>query len=124
MSDSRFSHNPSRVGSMKIKTIRIENFRSFQDETIVLNAYTCLVGPNGAGKSTVLAALNIFFPERSRRSTDVSKLADEHYLRTQTSNPISITLTFDALNEVASEERAAYVRGGQLVETAEALFHL
>ena len=46
---------------MKIKSIHIENLRSFKDELIVLNDYTCLVGPNGAGKSNVLFALNIFF---------------------------------------------------------------
>jgi len=43
---------------MKISSVRIENFRSFEDETIPLNSYACLVGPNGAGKSTVLTALN------------------------------------------------------------------
>ena len=41
---------------MKIKTIQIENFRSFQDETITLNRYTAFVGPNGAGKSNVLSS--------------------------------------------------------------------
>jgi len=54
---------------MRIKTIRIENFRSFEHETIDLNAYNCFVGPNGAGKSTVLAALNVFFQERASSST-------------------------------------------------------
>lgn len=38
---------------MKIVSVRIENFRSFKDETIDFNNYNCLVGPNGAGKSTV-----------------------------------------------------------------------
>ncbi|MEZ4690065.1 MAG: AAA family ATPase [Ignavibacteria bacterium] len=46
---------------MKIESVRIENFRSFKDETIILDDYTCFVGPNGAGKSTVFYALNIFF---------------------------------------------------------------
>ena len=39
---------------MRISSIRIENFRSFEDETLPLNNYACLVGPNGAGKATVL----------------------------------------------------------------------
>ena len=46
---------------MKIKTIRIERFRSFQEETISLSRYSCFVSPNGAGKSSVLAALNVLF---------------------------------------------------------------
>ncbi len=46
---------------MKIESVRIENFRSFKDETIFLDDYTCFVGPNGSGKSTIINALNVFF---------------------------------------------------------------
>jgi len=45
---------------MKLSKLRIENFRSFKDETIYFDDYTCLVGANGAGKSAVLTALNVF----------------------------------------------------------------
>lgn len=106
---------------MKIKSIRIENFRGFQDETVKLNRYSCFVGPNGAGKSTVLAALNVFFQERAA-ATDVSKLADEDYYRKNTASPVRITLTFDDLDERALEELAAYVRQAEVVVTAEAVF--
>lgn len=106
---------------MKIKSIRIEYFRSFQDETIVLNRSSCFVGPNGAGKSTVLAALNVFFQERTA-ATDISRLVDEDYFRKETANPVRITLTFDDLNQRAYEELAAYVRQDELVVTAEAVF--
>lgn len=107
---------------MKLKAIRLENFRSFQDDTIWLNRYSCFVGPNGAGKSTVLAALNVFFQDRTASVTDISKLADEDYFAKNTSDPIRITLTFDDLSEAACEELAAYVRQGELVVTAEAIF--
>lgn len=107
---------------MKIKTIRIENFRSFQDETIFLNRYSCFVGPNGAGKSTVLAALNVFFQERSASATDISKLVEEDYFGKNTTKPVKVTLTFDDLNLAAREELAAYVRQDELVVTAEAAF--
>jgi len=73
---------------MRIKSIRIENFRSFQDETLLLNRYTCLVGPNGAGKSSVLAALNVFFREQSGAPTDISKLTDEDYFVKNTESPV------------------------------------
>jgi len=46
---------------MKLTELKIENFRSFKNETIHLDDYTCLVGPNGTGKSAVLMALNVFF---------------------------------------------------------------
>lgn len=107
---------------MKIKSIRIENFRSFRDETIQLNKYSCFVGPNGAGKSNVLAALNIFFREQAGSATDVNKLTDEDYFCKNTDEPIRITVTFDDLNQEAQDELSAYVRQGELVVTAEAVF--
>jgi len=39
---------------MKLESVRIQNFRSFKDETINFDNYNCFVGPNGAGKSTVM----------------------------------------------------------------------
>jgi len=107
---------------MKIKTIQIENFRSFLDETISLNQYSCFAGANGAGKSNILAALNVFFQERAASTTDVSRLIDEDYFRKDTSNPIRITLTFEDLSAIAQTELAAYVRQDELVVTAEAEF--
>lgn len=107
---------------MKIRAIRIESFRSFRDETIELNPYACFVGSNGAGKSTVLAALNVFFQERASSATDVSKLIDEDYFQKNTDKPVRITLTFGDLGREAETELSAYVRGGELVVTAEAQF--
>lgn len=49
---------------MKIKTIKLKNFRSYKEEvTIDLNDLTVFVGKNDIGKSTVLEALDIFFNE-------------------------------------------------------------
>lgn len=107
---------------MKINTIRIQNFRSFEDQTIIFNRYSCLVGPNGAGKSTVLAALNVFFREQAGSPTDVTKLTSEDWFRKTTENPVRITVTFDNLNATVQAELAAYVRQNELVVTAEAVF--
>lgn len=107
---------------MKIKTIRLENFRSFEDDTIILNRYSCFVGPNGAGKSNVLAALNVFFQERVASATDISNLTDEDYFGKNTNSPIRITVTFDELRPEAQTALAAYVRQNELVVTAEAVF--
>jgi predicted ATP-dependent endonuclease of OLD family len=47
---------------MKIKTIKIKNFRSYKDEVeIEFCNLTAFVGKNDIGKSTVLDALDIFF---------------------------------------------------------------
>lgn len=108
---------------MRIKRIRIENFRSFLDKTIDINPYTCFVGPNGAGKSTILEALNVFFQERASSATDVSKLTQEDYFLKDTTNSIKITITFGNLSAKAQDELAAYVRHNELVVTAGAEFN-
>jgi predicted ATP-dependent endonuclease of OLD family len=47
---------------MRIKTIKIKNFRSYKDEIeIEFGDLTAFVGKNDIGKSTVLEALDIFF---------------------------------------------------------------
>lgn len=107
---------------MKIKEIRIENFRSFKEETVSLNRYCCFVGPNGAGKSNVLSALNVFFREQGASATDVTKLTEEDYFNKDTSQPVRITVIFDDLNESAQAELKDYFRQGQLVVTAEAKY--
>ena len=99
---------------MKIKTIRLENFRSFEDDTIILNRYSCFVGPNGAGKSTVLTALNVFFQERAAAATDIRKLTSEDYFKKRTNDPVRITVTFDELSPEAQTELSDYVRQNEL----------
>jgi predicted ATP-dependent endonuclease of OLD family len=103
---------------MRIHSIRIENFRSFRDETVVLDDYTCLVGPNGAGKSTVLCALNIFFRETENSITDVVNLSQEDFHQKKTDAPIKITVTFTDLNEKAQEDFKDYYRQGKLIVSA------
>ncbi|WP_239645773.1 ATP-dependent nuclease [Burkholderia pseudomallei] len=112
----------SQCAAMKIKRIKIENFRSIQNQSVELNQYACFVGPNGAGKSTVLAALNVFFQERVAGGTDVTKLADEDFHRRNVAEPVSITVTFDGISDAARESLAAYVRGDELTVTAEAVY--
>ncbi len=107
---------------MKIESVRIENLRSFKDETVRLNDYTCLVGPNGSGKSTVLCALNIFFRETAHSSTDLTNLQEQDFHGRDTSKPIRITVTFADLNTEAQEDFKDYFRLGKLVVTSEATF--
>ena len=86
---------------MTLKSLRIENFRSFRDETIQFDDYTCLVGANGAGKSTVLAALNVFFlNHEAPHLTPLELQRDDFHLR-DTSSPVRLTLTFEDLSEPA-----------------------
>ena len=47
---------------MRIKTVKIKNFRGYKDEVeIQFGNLTAFVGKNDIGKSTVLEALDIFF---------------------------------------------------------------
>lgn len=47
---------------MRIKTVKIENFRGYKEETSVdFDNLTAFVGKNDIGKSTILEALDIFF---------------------------------------------------------------
>ena len=47
---------------MKIESIKIKNFRSYKEETVIcFEDLTVLVGRNDIGKSTILEALDIFF---------------------------------------------------------------
>lgn len=105
---------------MRIKAVRIQNFRSFKDETIHLDSYACLVGPNGSGKSTVLAALNVFFREQATFAADVLRLSRDDFFRRLVDDPIRITVTFRDLNAEAASALAAYARNDELQVIAEA----
>lgn len=107
---------------MKIESVRIENFRSYKDETIILDDYSCFVGPNGAGKSTVFYALNIFFRQFKDSKTDLSKLTESDFHHKDTSKEIRITVTFKDLSEQAKEDLKDYVRQDKLIVTADAKY--
>jgi energy-coupling factor transporter ATP-binding protein EcfA2 len=108
---------------MKMASVRIQNFRSFADETIPLNDYTCIVGPNGSGKSNVLCALNVFFRETENVATNLNQLDREDFHHQNTEEPVRITVTFTDLSEEAQQDFADYFRQGQLVVSAVAIFN-
>ncbi len=106
---------------MRIKSIRIRNFRGFADVTIPLEALTSFVGPNGAGKSTVLCALNMFFREPSN-ATSVETLSPEDFHHCNTGERIEITLSFHELPDAVRDAFRRYVNGNELVVSAVATF--
>ena len=100
---------------MKIQSVRIQNFRSFEDDEIPFDDYTCLVGPNGSGKSTILTALNVFFRQSENTATDLIRLDKEDFHCKNTAAPITITVTFSDLSKEAQQDFADYIRQGELV---------
>ncbi|MFM4828651.1 ATP-dependent nuclease [Aeromonas rivipollensis] len=107
---------------MILESVRIQNFRTFKDETIHFDNYNCFVGPNGSGKSTVMNALNVFFRQYKDTKTDLSKLSIDDFHHKNTSEPIFITVTFKNLSDQAKEDLADYVRQDRLIVTAKAEF--
>ncbi len=82
---------------MKIKTLKIKNFRSYKDEvTIEIGDLTAFVGKNDIGKSSILEVLDIFFNENK----GVIKIDKEDINKTAVSegdNEIIITVEFEEL---------------------------
>ena len=81
---------------MKIKSLRIRNFKTFDAEGISLTLMdlTTFVGENSTGKSNILEALDLFF---NFSSTKVSKESFHHDDNTK---EISIEIEFGALSNL------------------------
>lgn len=107
---------------MKIKTVRIRNFRSIKDQTIEFQDYTCFVGSNGSGKSNVFHALNVFFGESEIPGLDTRLLGEEDFHSKITGDPVEITIAFGDLSPEAEKDLTHYVRQDQLIVTVEARF--
>lgn len=107
---------------MRIESVRIENFRGFSDETVLLDDYSCFVGRNGSGKSTVLYALNVFFRQFRDTATDLSRLTADDFHHRNTESPIQITVTFCDMTPAAQADLSDYVRQGKLTVSAEAAY--
>ena len=106
---------------MKLSAVRIENFRSFKDKTILFDDFTCLVGPNGGGKSTILMALNVFF-RNSVPNHNLSALAKDDFHHGNVLEPVKITLTFEDLSQEAQADFKSYYRQGKLIIFAKAIW--
>jgi putative ATP-dependent endonuclease of the OLD family len=59
---------------MKLRRVRIHNFRSIIDADIEIHDYTMIVGANNAGKSNALAALRAFYEDVKYSSEDIPKV--------------------------------------------------
>lgn len=94
---------------MKIKSVRIKNFRTLKDVSIPFDKVTTFIGPNGAGKSTVLRALDWFFNGKP------GTLTENDCSFGATDEEIEVQVTFTQLTEKDIETLGKYVPAG--VET-------
>lgn len=92
---------------MIIKRVRARNFRSIKDETLSCDELTVLVGPNGAGKSSFLKAVDMFY------SSGVFYDAGDFY-NENTSQDITITVTYTNLSDAEKELFQKYIEGDEL----------
>lgn len=84
---------------MKIKKVRIENFRGYENEiTIELGNLSVFVGKNDTGKSTILEALDIFFNE-NKGVIKIDKDDINKQCKNNGNTEVKISVVFEELPE-------------------------
>jgi len=92
---------------MKIKSVRVVNFRCLSDATLDCDDLTVLVGKNGSGKSSFLRALDIFY-------SPAAQYTEEDFYNRNTDQPIRIQVTFADLSERERALFGPYIDGDTL----------
>lgn len=92
---------------MRIHSISIQNYRCIKDEKMDCDLLTAMVGRNGSGKSTFLHALNNFY----NPNADV-KIED--FYSDETTNPISIKVSFSDLTDNEKEVCVDYLNDNNI----------
>jgi AAA15 family ATPase/GTPase len=59
---------------MKLREIKVHNYRSIVDATVLLSDYTLLIGPNNCGKSNLINAIRAFYDDLKWVSDDWPKV--------------------------------------------------
>ena len=108
---------------MKIKKIKLANFRSYKDEIAIdFNDLNVFVGKNDFGKSSILEALDIFFNENKGvikiDKDDINKQAlaegDTEVMISVVFSDVPDTLTIDAVNPTSLNEEYLLNNEGHL----------
>ena len=98
---------------MILHSVDVKNFRSILKETMLFDSATALVGANGTGKSSFLHALNIFYLPNP-------KVESHDFYNGDTSNELTIAVTFRDLSAEAKQLFSAYLQDDKL--TVERVF--
>ena len=101
---------------MKIKHLKIENFRAISRFDEEIGSYTAFIGYNGSGKSSILHAVKWFFEDYDLTTSDVfSENYDEPDLATLPE--VKVTVTFDSITDQDRKSFGPYAQGKELVLT-------
>ena len=92
---------------MRIRSVRVKNFRSIRDAKLPVGDLTALIGRNGAGKSAFLGALDLFYDQKAR-------LSEADFYAEDTDQSIEIEITYDELSTQAQSQFSNYVQGDTL----------
>lgn len=92
---------------MRIKTVRVQNFRPIKDAVLECDKLTALVGPNGSGKSSFLHAIELFY-------TISPKITAEDFHDEDIETPIEITITYTDLDADERERFESYLQNNEL----------
>lgn len=108
---------------MKIKSVKIKNFRSYKDEVRVdIGDLTAFVGKNDIGKSSILEVLDIFFNENKGiikiDKDDINKSAlsedDNEIVITVVFEELPATIVIDATNQTTLQNEHLLNQDGNL----------
>ena len=83
---------------MKLKKIRIQNYRSCKDVKIDISSMQALVGANNAGKSSIIRALDFLF------NPSIKKVDEETFWNGCADLTIWIEAIFDELSDAEKED--------------------
>lgn len=89
---------------MKLTHIRIQNFRSCRDITLLIGDMHALVGANNSGKSTILRALDFLF------NPSVKRLNEESFWNKDVNLEIRVEAIFSDLAEFEREILDSYLK--------------
>lgn len=82
-----FKLDNSKIPDVKIKSIRYQNFKAFENHTFDFTengkpkSFICFSGNNGSGKSTILDSIQLIFTRFDGRTSDKNDLESEKKMR-------------------------------------------
>jgi predicted ATP-dependent endonuclease of OLD family len=109
---------PFGEAAMRLKTLKLKNFRSYRDEVnIPIDRFTAVVGKNDIGKSTVLEAMEVFFNSQVVKidPSDACVGGETKIVEIRcVFDELPITLTLDARSETTLRTEWLLNRDGDL----------
>ena len=95
---------------MRLKRIRVKNFRAIEDLRIDFSSQTAILGANGCGKSTLLRAMERFFGSQSTMEAD-------DFFGKDLTRVIEIELTFHDFNAYDAELFSSRIHNAEMIVT-------